>query len=74
MQPYEDPAHPGNADSHQTGKPCHYKCGRPAGTVWSPILCRPCNIERMNRINANMETLAENLDRIAAGPARNNPD
>lgn len=70
MQPYEDPSHRGNSAEHLTGKPCYNKCGRPAGTVWSPLLCQPCNAVRMNRINRSMKNLAENLAQMAEGPAR----
>jgi hypothetical protein len=68
MDAYEDPNHPGNAASHHTGKPCYNKCGRPAGTLWGPLLCHPCNVIRMKRIDDSMKRLAENLPRMATGP------
>lgn len=49
-RPYADPAHAWNGASYHTGKPCIEKCGRPAGTAWSPYWCQQCNTERMDRI------------------------
>ncbi len=68
MDAYEDPNHPGNSASHHTGKLCYNKCGRPAGTRWSPLLCHLCNVVRMKRIDNSMQRLTENLPRMAAGP------
>ena len=68
MHAYQDPNHPGNSALHHTGKPCYYKCGRPAGTQWSPLLCFPCNVVRMDRISDSMGRIEENLDRMAKGP------
>lgn len=68
MHAYQDPNHPGNSATHHTGKPCHYKCGRPAGTQWSPLLCFPCNVKRMDRIDNSMNRIAENLQHMAKGP------
>lgn len=68
MEAYEDPNHPGNGAQYHTGKPCYYKCGRPAGTRWSPLLCQPCNAKRMARINDSMKRIEENLERVVSGP------
>lgn len=68
MEAFEDPQHPGNLASHHTGKLCYNKCGRPAGTLWGPLLCHPCNVVRMKRINDSMQRLEENLQHMAAGP------
>jgi hypothetical protein len=68
MHAYQDPNHPGNSTAYHTGKPCHTKCGRPAGTRWSPLLCFPCNVKRMDRISDSMDRIAENLERVAQGP------
>jgi hypothetical protein len=68
MLPYQDPEHPGNSAAQRTGKPCHYRCGRPAGTAWGPLLCFPCNVERMDRISDQFKLLEEHAERIAAGP------
>lgn len=74
MQRYEDPNDAGNAASHQTGKLCVNRCGRPAGTQWSPLLCQPCNVVRMNRINDSMRLIEENLTRMVEGPDRKKVD
>ena len=74
MQRYEDPKDAGNAVSHQTGKLCVNRCGRPAGTLWGPLLCHPCNVVRMNRINDSMKRIEENLHRMVEGPDRRKAD
>lgn len=58
---YKDPDHPGNSPEHHTGKPCIEGCGRPAGTHWSPHWCFQCNVERMDRINRNLEGIIERM-------------
>ena len=69
MLAYQDPAHPGNSASHHTGKPCFYKkCGRPAGTQWSPMFCFPCNVARMDSLNDSVNLIKENLERMVEGP------
>ena len=68
MQTFEDPKHEGNAAHHRTGKPCWNKCGRPAGTRWSPLLFQPCNALRMNRIDESLLRAEEHLERHAIGP------
>jgi hypothetical protein len=56
---FEDPQHPGNSPEHHTGKPCIEKrCGNPAGTLWSPLWCRSCNVRRMLRIDAGLKGAA----------------
>jgi hypothetical protein len=67
MHAYEDPNHTGNSIRHHTGKLCYNKCGRPAGTAWSPLLCFQCNVVRMNRINDSMKRIEENLEQMAKG-------
>ena len=50
---YKDPNHPGNASHYHTGKSCvEPQCGEPAGTAWSPFWCHPCNVKRLDGINA----------------------
>lgn len=68
MKAYEDPAHAGNAKENLTGKLCLNNCGRPAGTRWSPLLCQPCNVRRMNRIDDSMQRIGEHLHRRVEGP------
>ena len=68
MKAYEDPSHPGNGPEHLTGKLCLNKCGRPAGTLWGPLLCRPCNVVRMKRVDDSMQRIEENLPRMVKGP------
>lgn len=55
---YQDPAHPGNGPKYRTGKFCIEGCGRPAGTRWSPFWCFECNVERMDRVGAQLAALA----------------
>ena len=55
MKRCEDPADPNNGPRYLTGKLCIERCGRPAGTAWSPYWCQPCNAARMNRISAFLD-------------------
>lgn len=62
MKPYQDPHDPRNGASYHTGKRCiELGCTNPAGTLWSPLWCHRCNVERMNRINAQFSALADKL-------------
>lgn len=45
-----------NSAAHYSGKRCVEKsCTSPAGTAWSPFWCFEHNVERMDRISANLE-------------------
>lgn len=68
MNRYEDPSDPLNGPEHLTGKPCIERCGRPAGTAWSPFWCQPCNSERMNRIGSFLRSEVERFDTAAKEP------
>ncbi|KWT98168.1 hypothetical protein [Variovorax sp. WDL1] len=68
MLPYQDPHHPGNSAEHHTGKLCLWRCGRPAGTAWGPLLCFHCNVQRMDKLTDRFKLLEEHMERIAAGP------
>ena len=49
------------------------RCGKPAGTLWSPVLCQPCNVLRMLKINDSVQCIEENLEnleRMVQGPDR----
>lgn len=55
MDAYQDPNHQGNSSKYHTGKRCITKgCSNPAGTFWSPAWCFEHNVERMDRIGANL--------------------
>ena len=63
MKRYQDRNDEGNSAEHHTGKPCIEKnCNKPAGTLWSPLWCFECNVERMDRINASLERMVGQLD------------
>lgn len=68
--PCADPIHPGNSPKHLTGKLCIEKCGRPAGTAWSPYWCQPCNAERIRRVNAGLAAAMAQFDRATPKPAQ----
>lgn len=70
MKAYQDPTHELNGPKYQKGKPCIEKCGRVAGTYWSPYWCQPCNVERMDRISASMEGIAARFAEKAKGGAK----
>jgi hypothetical protein len=57
MKAYQDSTHKLNGPKYQTGKPCIEKCGRIAGTYWSPYWCQPCNVKRMDRISASLKRI-----------------
>ena len=61
LRPYADPSHPYNGSEYHTGEPCIEGCGNPAGTWWSPLWCFPCNVERMDRIQRDLEALIRGL-------------
>lgn len=61
---YSDPSDPGNGAHYHTGKKC-VDCDRPAGTAWSPYWCHPCNVRRIDRINASLKALQERPGRPA---------
>jgi hypothetical protein len=63
MKPYEDPNNPGNGPKYHTGKLCIEGCGRPAGTLWSPHWCQPCNAARMTRVSQGFKLIADQLTR-----------
>jgi hypothetical protein len=45
-----------NSAAHHSGRRCVEKgCKAPAGTAWSPFWCFEHNVERMDRISANLE-------------------
>ena len=67
MSGYDDPNHPGNGPAFRTGKPCINVCGRPAGTAWSPHWCFECNVERINRIRAQLEDLTKGTGGLRHG-------
>jgi hypothetical protein len=60
MLPYQDPNHKGNSAEYHSGKPCYTNgCTEAAGTKWSPLWCFKHNVERMDRISANLEDMVE---------------
>jgi hypothetical protein len=62
MKPYQDPNDPRNGAAYHTGKRCvEHGCENPAGTAWSPHWCHLCNVQRIDRINAQFSALAEKL-------------
>ena len=62
LMPYADRDDPLNGSDYQTGKPCiEPGCERPAGTAWSPYWCFEHNVERLDRITASLETIAEGM-------------
>lgn len=57
-KPYENPNDPGNSSKFHTGKLCiEPGCGEPAGTTWSHLWCQKCNAQRINRINAQFDSM-----------------
>ena len=67
MSGYDDPDSPGNSSVYHTGKKCiEPGCTDPAGTAWSPHWCFAHNVERINRINDQLNRLDEQFIRRAA--------
>lgn len=49
----------GHVCQQPTGKPCiEPGCNGPAGTLWGPLWCPPCDQERLDRISAQFDALA----------------
>lgn len=63
MIAFEDPQHTGNSSLHWTGHDCIEGCGRPAGTAWSPHWCFECNVKRIRRISASLDSI---MSKVAA--------
>lgn len=62
LEAFEDPHHEGNSASHHTGKKCIEKgCDKPAGTAWSHLWCFEHNVERMKRIERNLQDMQDYL-------------
>lgn len=57
LKPYQDPNHEMNGPQYRSGKKCIEGCGRDAGTAWGPHWCQPCNVVRLGRITANLESI-----------------
>jgi len=63
MKPYQDRNDEGNGPLYNTGKKCITCHERPAGTAWSPHWCFECNVERMDRITRNMESILAGFEK-----------
>jgi hypothetical protein len=60
---YNDPECEGNSAKYHTGKVCvEPGCNEPAGTAWSPHWCMKHNIERIDRIDAQLTEFASLLE------------
>jgi len=57
---YDDKEDQGNSPKHWTGKPCiEVGCVRPAGTAWSPYWCFEHNVQRIQRVTAQLKGLIQ---------------
>ena len=62
LRSFEDPNHPGNSSTHHTGKLCiEPGCGKPAGTAWGPYWCFEHNVERILRIDGQLDSILGHL-------------
>lgn len=61
MSGYDDPDDEGNSAKYHNGKLCIEGCGRPAGTAWGRYWCFQCNVKRIKRVTAQLESLAQSL-------------
>lgn len=62
MPGYNDPKDPNNSSWYHTGKECiEPGCTNPAGTAWSPYWCFEHNVERIDRISANLDRIVEDF-------------
>ena len=69
MKAYQDRADPRNGPNYQTGKACiENGCNEPAGTWWSKLWCFDCNVERMNRIDAQFAKVGAALGAATPDP------
>jgi len=68
MKAYQDPRNPGNGPKYRTGRECVERgCTNPAGTAWSRLWCMPCNVKRMDKIDANLREMLAGLEAAASG-------
>lgn len=55
----------GYGQRYWTGKDCIIAgCIEPAGTGWGPLWCKKHDIERRNRVTAQMEDLLRQFDNL----------
>lgn len=58
MDAFENIDDPGNSCEHWTGKVCIAPgCIRPAGTAWGPYWCFEHNVERIKKIDEQLNKL-----------------
>lgn len=43
-----------------SGRDC-IDCGQPAGTAWGPYWCPDCDVKRLDKISANLESIQAEL-------------
>lgn len=56
----------GSEYEHQCQRPSGRRCincGEPAGTLWGPIWCPPCDVIRLDSVSASLEALFTGGDR-----------
>ena len=53
-----------------SGRAC-LDCGQPAGTLWGPYWCPDCDVKRLDRIGASLDSLASEAPRLPAHPNHN---
>ena len=59
---YNDLECEGNSAKYHTERKCiEQGCNNPAGTAWSPHWCVECNVKRMDRITAQLDSMAANM-------------
>lgn len=62
MAGYDDPKSKGNSSKYWTGKTCiEPGCYGPAGTAWGPYWCFKHNVERINRVDAQLVKIRDEL-------------
>ena len=47
----------GHVCQQPSGRTC-LDCDQPAGTLWGPYWCPDCDVKRLDRISASLESLA----------------
>jgi len=60
-------SHPNcRSEGHVCQQPSGHDCidwGKPAGTLWGPYWCPDCDVKRLDKISANLESIASDLSR-----------
>ena len=53
----------GHMCQQPSGRDC-IDCGKPAGTLWGPYWCPDCDVKRLDKISANLDSILADMQQI----------